>query len=64
MFSLMLRERESKKGLTMSKDEAMALVEVFRKLCIKHGLWMTTQFEEKPDLRMVRITEISIKIDK
>jgi len=48
----------------MSKDEAMALVEVFRKLCIKHGLWMTTQFEEKPDLRMVRITEISIKIDK
>ena len=48
----------------MNKDQAMDIVLLFRKVCKKNNLWMTTEYEEKPDLKMIRIKEISIKIDE
>jgi hypothetical protein len=46
----------------MTKDQALKLSEEIESLCHKHGLWLTVEHENKPDLRMIRIKEISIKV--
>lgn len=46
----------------MNKDQALKLSEEIQSLCYQHGLWVTIEHENKPDLRMIRIKEISIKI--
>ena len=33
-------------------------------ICSKHGLWCTVEQDLKPGLKMIRIKEISIKVDK
>lgn len=48
----------------MTKDEAMNILRQFEALCIKYKLWFTVEMEKKPDTKMIRIREISIKIDQ
>jgi len=31
-------------------------------ICVKHNLWYVVETEKKPDLKMIRIKEISLKI--
>lgn len=46
----------------MTKDQALKLSEEIQSLCHQHGLWVTVEHENKPDLRTIRIKEISIKV--
>lgn len=46
----------------MKKDEALRLLEQIQSLCRQHGLWVTVEQENKPDLRTIRIKEIFIKV--
>ena len=46
----------------MKLADAMGLEERIRSICVKSGLWITTEKEFKPDLKMIRIKEISIKV--
>ncbi|UCD87103.1 MAG: hypothetical protein JSV01_04880 [Desulfobacterales bacterium] len=46
----------------MTKEQALKLLEQIQSLCRQHGLWVTVEHENKPDLRMIRIKEISIKV--
>jgi hypothetical protein len=46
----------------MTKDQALNLLKEIESLCRQHGLWLTVEHENKPDLRMIRIKEISIKV--
>ena len=48
----------------MDKTAALKVQSEFESLCKKYGLWFTIEREEKPDLKMIRIKEISIKVDK
>ena len=48
----------------MKEIEARQLAAEIRELCKKHGVWLTMKEEFKPDLAMIRIEEISIKVDK
>ena len=47
----------------MNKDNALKLQEEIQAICKKYGLWVTVEHENKPELKMIRIKEISIKID-
>jgi len=47
----------------MKKEKALNLEEKFRALCEENGLWLKIEHEIKPDLKMIRIKEISIKVD-
>lgn len=47
----------------MRKEEAQEVLALIKKVCRKYGLWLTVETEEKPDLKFIRIKEISIKID-
>ena len=47
----------------MKQSEAKVLAEDIKSLCAKNNLWITTEHEYKPDLKMIRIKEISIKVD-
>lgn len=49
---------------TVSKAQALQIQAELEDLCRKYGLWFTVQHELKPDLKMIRIQEISIKINK
>ena len=48
----------------MEQAKALKLEAEIVDLCKRHGLWVTVEHELKPDLRMIRIKEISIKIEK
>ena len=48
----------------MKELEARKLVEQIKALCASHNLWLSVREEHKPDLRMIRIEEISIKVEK
>ena len=48
----------------MTQTQALSLEKELLELCRKHGVWVTVERELKPDLRMIRVKEISIKIDK
>ena len=45
-------------------DEAWNIVNKIKAICKEEGLWIFVKTEEKPDLEMIRIEEISIKIDE
>ena len=47
----------------MEKEAAVKVLNQIEALCIKYGLWYTVETEKKPELRMIRIKEISIKIE-
>ena len=47
----------------MKEIEARKIAHDISELCKRHGLWVTVEEEHKPDLKMIRIKEISIKID-
>jgi len=47
----------------MDKAKALDLVKEFESLAQKHGLWITVLTEKKPDLKWIRIQEISIKVE-
>jgi hypothetical protein len=62
-------EKSKVNSLTSGKNgmkelEARNLVEQIRELCKKNGLWITITEEHKPNLAMIRVEEISIKVDK
>jgi len=46
----------------MTKDEAKKIQQEIEAICRKHGLWFFVEYENKPELRMIRVKEISIKI--
>ena len=46
----------------MKKADALVIAEEIEVICKKRGLWITTEKEFKPDLKMIRIKEISIKV--
>ncbi len=55
----------------MTKETKVMTVEHARNICAdimktvnKHGLWCTVEEEHKPDVRIIRIKEISIKVGK
>jgi len=47
----------------MKKEEAIKILNQIEALCIKYGLWYSVETEKKPDLKMIKIREISIKVD-
>lgn len=48
----------------METSKALNLQAEIEALCKKHGLWVAIEHEKKPDLKIIRIKEISIKVDK
>jgi len=48
----------------MTKEEATKVLNYIEAICAKYGLWYTVETEKKPDLRTIRVKEISMKIDK
>ncbi len=48
----------------MEKNEAIKVLNQIEALCVKYGLWYIVETEKRPDLKMIRIREISIKIDQ
>ena len=48
----------------MKESEARKVVEMIVSLCEKHGLWAIIEEERKPELKMIRVKEISIKVEK
>lgn len=48
----------------MVKNDALKLYHQFEALCAKYNLWFTVEMEKKPELKMIRIKEISIKVDE
>lgn len=48
----------------MKKAQAEKIVSELRAVCKKHGLWLSVLREEKPHLKMIRIQEISIKVEE
>ena len=48
--------------MTATTQQAESIKKEILSVCNKFGLWYTIEHENKPDLRMIRIKEISIKI--
>ncbi len=48
----------------MNKEEAVKVLNQIEALCMKNDLWYTVETEKRPDLKTIRIKEISIKIDR
>ena len=48
----------------MQKSEALQVLKEIEEICKKYGLWCHVVRENKPALKMIRIQEISILIDK
>lgn len=46
----------------MNEAQAQAIVAELKAICEKYGLWFTLEFEHKPNMKIIRIREISIKI--
>lgn len=47
-----------------TEKEARRVVAELKEFCKRHGLWVTVSEEHKPNLTMIRVEEISIKVDK
>ena len=47
----------------MTKEEAIKVLNQIEAVCVKYGLWYTVETEKRPDLRMIKIKEVSIKVD-
>lgn len=50
--------------MRFNEAQAWEIVEKIRQIVKEHGLWVTVLTEEKPDLKMIRIQEISIRVEK
>lgn len=48
----------------MKPAQAASIVGEIERVCRKHNLFFTVEFENKPDLKMIRVKEISIKVDE
>lgn len=48
----------------LTKTQAKAAEQEIISVCNKYGLWYTLEYEKKPDLRAIKIKEISIKVLK
>ena len=48
---------------TIDTEKAWQIVERFREICREHDLWLSVKTEEKPELKMIKIEEISIKVE-
>uniref|UniRef100_A0A6H1ZS10 Uncharacterized protein n=1 Tax=viral metagenome TaxID=1070528 RepID=A0A6H1ZS10_9ZZZZ len=48
----------------MKASDAFKIVDKIDKICKDHGLWISVKTEKKPDLKIIRIEEISIKVDE
>jgi hypothetical protein len=47
----------------MTKEKALQILREIETVCKKHALWFDVKMEQHPDLKMIRVQEISIKID-
>ncbi len=48
----------------MTKDDAIKVLNQIEAICVKNDLWYIVETEKRPNLKTIRIREISIKIDK
>lgn len=48
----------------MTKEEAIKVLNQIEALCVKNDLWYVVETDKRPDLKMIKIKEISIKIDQ
>ena len=48
----------------MTQTEALKIQAEIEAICKKYGLWWYVEHAKKPELDIVRIKEISIKVDK
>ena len=48
----------------MTEAEAIAIQDEIKEYCAGHGLWVSIEHERKPNLKMIRIKEISIKVEE
>lgn len=48
----------------MTKDKAMDVLKKIEAMLIMNNLWYTIEFDKRPDTKMIKIKEISIKIDE
>lgn len=46
----------------MTKEQAIGVLREFERLCEKHGLFSTVEFRKTPDLKLIAIKEITIKV--
>jgi len=46
----------------MTADQAEAVKQELLRICNRYGLWYTIETEHKPNIRIIRIKDISIKI--
>lgn len=46
----------------MNTDQAEAVKQEIVKICNRYGLWYQIETDHKPNIKMIRIKEISIKI--
>ena len=55
----------AKKGIVkLTQQQAENIKQEITRICNKYGLWHTVEYERKPDLRMIRIKDISIKVER
>ena len=55
----------AKKGIVkLTQQQAENIKQEIMRICNKYGLWHTVEYERKPDLRMIRIKDISIKVER
>lgn len=47
----------------MREIEARQVAEKIRNICKEHGLWCIIEEQHKPELKMILVKEISIKVD-
>ena len=50
-------------GGVITEKKAREILSEIQSVANKHGLWISHTEERKPGLKMIRVNEISIKID-
>lgn len=48
----------------MTKEEATKVLNHIEATCLKYNLWCVVETVKQPELKMIKIKEISIKIDE
>ena len=48
----------------MTQSEALKIQAEIESICKRYGLWWYVEHAKKPELDIIRIKEISIKVDK
>lgn len=47
----------------MNEQQARKIVSEIQAIAKRNGLWVSISEDHRPDLKMIRVNEISIKID-